>query len=593
MEGTATGTVADGLRLAARLLRDDPALAAEQAREVLKASPRNADASRLLGAALRRTGEDEAAERAELDAIEASIHDPALMRAAEALLDNDLPVAEDILRPRLHDKPTDVAAIRMMAELAARIGRLQDAEHLLRRALELAPAFAPARANLATVLYKQNRPAEAIAALALLEGQELEANQNLQAAALGRIGAYEEAIALYEAVLQRFPEQAKVWMSYGHLLKTVGRQADSLTAYRRALAIAPGFGEVWWSLANLKTVRFEAADVAAMEAALGAPDLSEEDRLHLHFALGKALEDQGEAGAAFAHYADGNRLRRGQLHYDPEEISSHVRRSIALFTPDLFAAREGMGCPAPDPIFILGMPRAGSTLVEQILASHPAIEGTEELFVLLQLAGELAGGHPGQDPARLVQGLSEQDFHALGARYLDLAARSRRTDRPFFTDKNPYNWRYTGLIHAMLPNARIVDVRRNPMDCCFANYAQHFQVGANFSYDQRALGEFYSDYVRTMRHFDQVLPGRIHRVIHEDLVDNFETEVERLLDYLGLPFDERCLRYYETERPVHTPSSEQVRQPINRSGLGKWRNYERHLGPLIDSLGDLPRTYRE
>jgi tetratricopeptide (TPR) repeat protein len=337
----ASGTITDGLRLAARLLRDDPALAATQAREVLKAAPGNADAFRLLGAALRRTGEDEAAERAELDAIQASVHDPALIRAAEALLDNDLPTVEDILRPRLHDKPTDVAAIRMMAELAARIGRLQDAEHLLRRALELAPGFAPARSNLATVLYKQNRPAEAIAALAPLEGVDLEANQNLKAAALGRIGAYEEAIALYEAVLARFPAQAKVWMSYGHLLKTVGRQSDSIAAYRRALGVAPGLGEVWWSLANLKTVRFDAADVAAMEAALGDAALGEEDRFHLHFALGKALEDSKQAEPAFRHYAEGNRLRREIIDYDPADISDHVARSIAFFTPDLFAAREG------------------------------------------------------------------------------------------------------------------------------------------------------------------------------------------------------------------------------------------------------------
>lgn len=594
MQGAATATVEEALRLAARLLRDDPALAAEQAREILHASPGNADAFRLLGAALRRTGEDEAAERAELDAIAASVHDSELIRAAEALLDNDLPTVETIIRQRLHDKPTDVAAIRMMAELAARIGRLQDAEHLLRRALELAPAFAPARSNLATVLYKQNRPAEAIAALALLEGQEIEANQNLKAAALGRIGAYEEAIQLYESVLQRFPEQAKVWMSYGHLLKTVGRQTDSLAAYRRALAIAPGLGEVWWSLANLKTVRFEAADVAAMESALAAPGLTEEDRLHLHFALGKALEDQSEPAPAFAHYADGNRLRRSQLHYDPEEISSHVRRSIAFFTPDVFAARAGQGCPAPDPIFILGMPRAGSTLVEQILASHPEVEGTMELPDIPELAKRLGGrtakGEASAYPECLA-GLDAAALAALGEDYLDTTRIQRKTDRPFFVDKMPNNWLHSGLIRLILPNAKIIDARRHPLACCFSNFKQHFARGQGFTYDLGELGRYYRDYVTLMAHMDAVQPGRVHRVIHEALVDEPEREVRALLDYLGLPFDPACLRFHENERAVRTASSEQVRRPLNREGFDQWRPFEPFLGPLAGALGPVLDCY--
>ena len=594
MHGAPTGTVTEALRLAGRLLRDEPALAAEQAREILHAAPGNADALRLLGAALRRTGEDEAAERAELDAIEVSVHDPVLIRAAAALLDNDLPTVEDILRPRLHEKPTDVAAIRMMAELAGRIGRLQDAEHLLRRALELAPGFAPARSNLATVLYKQNRPAEAIAALAPLEGQELEANQNLKAAALGRIGAYEEAIALYEAVLKRFPGQAKVWMSYGHLLKTVGRQADSVAAYHRALEVQPGLGEVWWSLANLKTVRFAAADVAAMEAALAAPDLPEEDRLHLHFALGKGLEDQGEAGLAFAHYAEGNRLRRTQLRYDPDEIADHVRRSIAFFTPDLFAARAGQGCDAPDPIFILGMPRAGSTLIEQILASHPEVEGTMELPDISELAKRL-GGRRARDEVsaypECLAGLDPAALAALGRDYLESTRIQRKTDRPRFIDKMPNNWLHVGLIRLILPNARIVDARRHPLACCFSNFKQHFARGQGFTYDQAELGRYYRDYVTLMAHFDAVQPGRVHRVIHEALVDEPEQEVRRLLDFLGLPFDPACLRFHENERAVRTASSEQVRRPINREGFDQWRPFEPFLGLLKDALGPVLDAY--
>jgi tetratricopeptide (TPR) repeat protein len=596
MYGAATGTVADGLRLAAQLLREDPALAAAQAREVLKAAPDNADAFRLLGTALRRTGEDEAAERAELDAIEASIHDPELMRAAEALLDNDLPTVEDILRPRLREKPTDVAAIRMMAELAARIGRLADAENLLRRALELAPGFAPARSNLATVLYKQNRPAEAIATLAPLEGQDLEASQNLRAAALGRIGAYEEAIALYEAVLQRFPAQARVWMSYGHLLKTVGRQGDSIAAYRRALGVAPGLGEVWWSLANLKTVKFDAADVAAMEGALADPAIGEEDRFHLHFALGKALEDRKEAETAFRHYAEGNRRRRALIDYDPADISDHVARSRAFFTRDLFAALEGLGCPAPDPIFILGMPRAGSTLIEQILASHPQVEGTMELPDIPAIARKL-GRREAKDETsaypECLAGLDGDALRALGEEFLESTRVQRKTDRPFFIDKMPNNWAHAGLIRLILPNAKLIDARRHPLACCFSNFKQHFARGQGFTYDLAELGTYYRDYVTLMAHVDAVQPGRVHRVIHEALVDDPEAEIRRLLAFLGLPFDPACLAFYANDRAVRTASSEQVRRPINREGFDQWRPFEPWLGPLKEALGPVLDAYPE
>ncbi|HEX8526100.1 sulfotransferase [Allosphingosinicella sp.] len=585
MDGVAS--VAEALGHCARLLGRDARSAAEQAREILAVEPGNADAFRLLGAALRRTGDDEGAERAELDAISASIHDPRLIRAAEALVANDLAVAERILRPHLKEKPTDVAAIRMMAELAARLGRLQDSEKLLRRALDLAPAFAAARANLATVLYRQNRSAEAIAELDRLPDSD-DGRQSLRAAALGRIGSYEEAIGIYEAVLQRFPGQAKVWMSYGHVLKTVGRQADSIAAYRSALAAAPGLGEVWWSLANLKTVRFTDEDVAAMTDALEGQALGEEDRWHLHFALGKAFEERGEAEAAFRHYSDGNRLRRAALDYDPEEISDHVRRSIGLFTPRFLAEREGQGCQAPDPIFILGMPRAGSTLVEQILASHEQVEGTMELPDIPALARRL-GGRTLKSQAsaypECLAGLGADELRALGEEYLESTRIQRKTGRPFFIDKMPNNWAHAGLILLILPNARIVDARRHPLACCFSNFKQHFARGQGFSYDLRELGRYYRDYAALMAHFDSVAPSRIHRVIHEELVEDPERVIRRLLDALGLPFDPACLRSHETERAVRTASSEQVRRPINREGLGAWRSFEPWLGPLEEALG--------
>jgi tetratricopeptide (TPR) repeat protein len=529
-------------------------------------------------------------------ALAASVRDPRLMQAGLALVEGQLAVAERLLRPHLKEKPTDVAAIRMMAELAGRLGRYGDSETLLRRALELAPGFAAARANLATVLYRQNRPAEAIEILdSLLDGEPANpAHQNLKAAALGRIGGYEEAIGLYAEVLARFPDQPKVWMSYGHVLKTVGRRSDSIAAYRRAIEAAPSLGEAWWSLANLKTVRLGPEDVAAMEAALKSPALSDEDRFHLHFALGKALEDEGEADRAFDHYGQANRLRRAAIDYDPAETDRHVERSIALFTPDFLAANQGRGCPAPDPIFILGMPRAGSTLIEQILASHSQVEGTQELPDILALARRLGGRKLKSDESAYPESLAAltaADIEALGEEYLERTRIQRKTDRPFFIDKMPNNWAHAGLIHLILPKAKIVDARRHPLACCFSNFKQHFARGQNFSYDLGELGRYYRAYVRLMRHFDEVLPGRIHRVIYERMVEDPESEVRRLLDYLELPFEESCLRFYENERAVRTASSEQVRQPINREGLDQWQPFEPRLGPLKEALGPVLEAY--
>ena len=586
----ASGSVAEALRQGALLIREDPRLAARQAREILAVSPRNPDAYRLLGAALRRTGEAEDAERAELDAIAASVGDPLLMRAAEALLDNDLPTAERLLRPRLSEKPTDVAAIRMMAELAARVGRYPDAEKLLRRALELAPAFAPARANLATVLYKQNRPGEAIAELDLLPKDDAAAagQQNLKAAALGRIGSYEEAIALYEQVLARVPAQPKVWMSYGHALKTVGRQQDGIAAYRKGLALAPGFGELWWSLANLKTVPFSDEDVAAMEAALAQEELGRDDRLHLHFALGRAFEERKDWAQSFGHYAEGNRIRAAMIRYDVGEVEAFVASAKALFMPAFFAARAGAGCPAPDPIFILGMPRAGSTLVEQILASHPQVEGTMELPDIPALARRLGGARPGSGTATYPDCLADLDpaeLRALGEEYLERTRIQRRSGRPYFIDKMPNNWAHAGLIRLILPNAKIIDARREPLDCCFSNFKQHYARGQGFSYRLEDMGRYYAAYVELMAHLAKAMSDPPFLLVHERLIDNPEAEIARLLDFLGLPFDPACLAFHETDRAVRTASSEQVRRPLSRAGLGQWRPYEAWLGPLTQALG--------
>jgi tetratricopeptide (TPR) repeat protein len=480
----------------------------------------------------------------------------------------------------------------MMAELAARIGRYADAENLLRRAIELAPGFTAARSNLATVLYKQNRPADVIAELAAIErqGSENLGHASLKAAALGRIGGHDEALSLYRLLLEARPNEPKLWMSYGHILKTVGEQAEGVIAYRRAIQLEPTLGEAWWSLANLKTVRLGEGDVAAMKTAIGQPGLGKHDRFHLHFALGKALDDQGDSKAGFYHYAEGNRLRRTLLDYSPNDTHRHVERSIALFTPAFFADHDGLGCPDPDPIFIVGMPRAGSTLVEQILASHPAIEGTAELPDMPAIAARLderkVRGDDSHYPECLTD-LSSDQLKALGEEYLERASVQRFSDRPLFIDKLPNNWMHVGLIRLILPRARIIDARRHPLACGLSNFRQHYARGQRFSYDLAEIGSYYSDYVTLMRHFDQMVPGYVHRVIHEELVENPEREVRRMLDYLGLPFEPACLAFHENPRAVRTASSEQVRRPINRDGFDQWKPLEEQLEPLKSSLGEV------
>ena len=505
-----------------------------------------------------------------------------------ALNENRLDIAERILKPHLKEDPFDAAAIRMLAELAARIGRLRDAENLLRRAVELAPGWTAAKANLALVLGRMGRPAEAMGLLDEIFQEEPEelGHWNLKAATLGRLGDFDEAIALYEGVLARSPQQPRVWLSYGHMLKTVGRQSEGIAAYRKAIEQRPILGEAWWSLANLKTVKFSEADLAAMEQALRTPDLADEDRFHLDFALGKALHDLGRTDEAFAHYAKANALRLKSQPYRPDDISKTVDRCIERFTAEAFAARAG-GCEAPDPIFIVGMPRAGSTLIEQILSSHSLVEGTSELPDIPALTRK-----PGPYPGGVLEA-SLKERRALGEEYLKRAGVQRRTDRPFFIDKLPNNWLFVPFIHLVLPNARIIDARRHPLGCCFSNFRQHFAHGQAFTYDLEHVGRYYSDYVRFMAHIDAVLPGRVHRVIYEHLVEDTEAEVRRLLEHCGLTFEPQVLEFYKTERAVRTASSEQVRRPIYREATDEWRAYEAHLEPLRAALGPVLEAYPE
>jgi cytochrome c-type biogenesis protein CcmH/NrfG len=524
--------------------------------------------------------------------IARGMRNPQLIEAALAINEDRLADAEPLLRARLRQDPLDVAAIRLMAQLAARLGRFKDSEALLRRAIELAPDFTAARSNLAGILYRQNRFEETVEMLGtVLEVDADDASgQSLMAAALGRIGEYDEALALYGALTDRFPTHAKLWMSFGHVLKTVGKQDEGIAAYRRALEVEPTLGEVWWSLANLKTVRFDDADIAAMEAALETAALSDDDRLHLHFALGKAFDDRRQAETSFGHYDRANAIRHGQLDYDPDIVTRHVDKIIATLTPEFLASRAGQGDATPDPIFILGMPRAGSTLLEQILASHSQIEGTMELPDMPAIA--LREGKT--VPSGWVDAVKEmpgERLAELGSEFLRRTAVQRKTDKPFYIDKLPNNWIYTGLIHLILPNAKIIDARRHPLDCCFSNFRQHFAKGQAFSYSLSDMGRYYSDYVRLMAHFDVVLPGRVHRVIHEAVIEEPEAQVRAMLDYLGVSFEEACLNFHQNKRAVRTASSEQVRRPINRDGVEQWKPYEQWLDPLKDALGGLWQAY--
>ena len=505
----AEASFALGLVLAAA---GESAAAIAALRRAGELEPGLAAAWRALADQLTLAGDAAGADEAHARAIRASVHDPELMQAAQALCDDQLPVAERILRARLKRTPTDVAAIRMLAETGARLGRYADAEALLERCLELAPGFLEARHHYAIVLNRQNKAPELRReADRLLQAEPGNpAFRVLKATALARIGEFEAAIALYTEVLTAHLGHAKVRLSLGHALKSAGRAKESIAAYEQVLDLAPSCGEAYWSLANLKTYRFSPDCVAAMRAQLERSDLAEEDRLHLEFALGKALEDARAYAASFGHYERGNHLRRAQVGYDAADLTGLVARSRELLTPAFFAGRAGQGCEAADPIFVIGLPRSGSTLVEQILASHSAVEGTQELPEITAISRALGRARRGDEaaayPGVLAQ-LDAEQARALGQGYLERTRIYRKSSRPFFIDKMPNNFAHVGLIHLILPNAKIIDVRRHPMAAGFSAYKQHFAAGQHFTYDLEELGLYYRDYVELMAHFDEAAAG--------------------------------------------------------------------------------------
>jgi predicted Zn-dependent protease len=522
---------------------------------------------------------------------------PEVVSATSLFSDGDLAPAEQIIRAFLLRHGNHPEAMRLLAKIGMARDVLDDAELLLDAVLTLVPDHRAARQDYAQCLVQRHKYAEAreqIARLLPLDPGNLDYRSLAATAAVG-LGRHDEAIALYRSMLADAPGSPDVQLWLGHALKTVGQVPEAIAAYRGAAAARPDFGDAYWSLANLKTYRFADEEVARMRAEEALPPPSVEDRVHLCFALGKALEDRGQTAESWSYYERGNALRRAESRYRPEIIETNTRRQIEICTPSFFAARSGWGDPRPDPIFILGLPRSGSTLLEQILASHSQVEGTQELPDIQRIVLEMQGREPDFDnplyPAALID-RTEADFRALGERYL-AETRIYRTGTPLFIDKMPNNFRHVGLIHLMLPNARIIDARREPMACCFSNLKQLFANGQEFSYSIDDIARYYRTYLDLMRHWDTALPGRVLRVHHEDVVADLKGSVRRMLDYCGLDFEPACVEFHKSSRSVRTPSSEQVRQPIFRDGLDQWKAYEPWLAPLKDALGDALVRYRD
>jgi predicted Zn-dependent protease len=555
-----------------------------------------ADGWRELAAQLFAAGETQAGDAAYANYSRLSPDPPELSDAIVALADNRLEAAEAILRRRLSQSPYDVVALRMLADVATRREDYAAAERRLTECLGLAPGYAAARFDLARLLYTLQRNSEVLPVVERLLASEPRGIDylHLKAQALRLIGRTDEAIEIMHQVVADHPDEERAWLLYGHLLREVGQQGRAIGMYRRALAVRPESGRAYWSLANLKTLRFESADLAAMRAELARATVQRTDRSHLEFALGRALEDEGEFAASFEHYARGNALHRATIGHDPDATTADVQRSRLLYTAGFFADRAEWGSARVDPIFIVGLPRCGSTLVEQLLASHSQVEGAGELTDVPAIALELMSrANPAGEPAypQPVAALDRQETEALAAHYLSSTQGQRALGKPRFVDKMLGNFGHIGLIQLLFPKAAIIDVRRHPLGCGFSCYKQLFVRGMNFSYDFKELGRYYRDYVELMEHFDAVLPGRVHRVYYERLVADPEGELHKLLDYCGLPFEQQCLHFYENPRIVQTISSEQVRRPIYSESVDQWRHYESWLGPLQEALGDLVDRY--
>ncbi len=517
---------------------------------------------------------------------------PKVLQAVTSMMHEDrLYKAEKLCRHYLKEHPKDVEGMRLLAGLGLRLNVLDDAEFLLESALEFQPNFDLARLDYVKVLHKRQKFQKAHEqALELrrrlpnnLAAEMAYANQS------AAIGQYDEALRVLDGLVDVSPNPSQVHIQRGHALKTIGQQAKAIEAYQQAAAARPYFGDAWWSLANMKTHRFDEAELETMEAQLTLGQASPTDQYHLHFALGKAYEDREAYSDSFEHYEKGNALKRAEVRYSADRMQADFARQKAFFTPERVQALEGIGHPAPDPIFIVGLPRAGSTLIEQILASHSQIDGTLELPNILATVHRLNGRQLVNEAPKypgILAEMAPENLAGLGEQYIK-ETKIHRAGAPFFTDKMPNNFRHIGLIKTILPNAKIIDARRHPMACCFSGFKQLFAEGQEFSYGLEDIGRYYRDYVDLMAHWDAVYPNQILRVDYESVVADLEGQVKRLLAFLDLPFESSCVEFHQTKRSVRTASAEQVRQPIYQSGVEQWRHFDHWLGPLKESLGDL------
>lgn len=574
--------------------KEDTKAAERRARAALDAAPGDPRALLRLGRAMRAQGREAEAAEYESKSVAAFTREPRHQRAAAALQAGKAMEANQILQQLIEEDGEDVLALMLFGAQASRARKFELADDLLGRALDLAPADPNARFALADHQVRCKRFEAALETLrSLPEAVRMsETAQVLAAECLGELGRVEEQLTMLRQIAAFSAQPLQYNLRIGHALRTLGRPEEAAAAYRAVIAQFPAEGTSWWSLANLKTAGFSDSDIAAMRAGLEHPGAPVENCIRLNFALGKAHEDRGEVEDAFLHYSEGNRLRATIAHYDPEVVSRWVDACASTFDRAFFDRQGDGGARSDAPVFIVGMQRSGSTLVEQILASHPAVEGTSELNELRFLIEQL--DRSGKEPLeKIMAALGADDRTRLGAQYLETTRIHRQTDRPRFTDKMPNNWLHVALIRLILPDAKVIDVRRNPLDCCFSNWKQLYARGLDHSNSLETMGRYYADYVRLMRHYDEALPGFVHRVIYEDLVADTEGETRRLLAFLDLEFDPACLEFHSTERPVLTISAGQVREPINRKGIDAWRPFEPFLAPLAEALGPVAQEWRQ
>jgi len=550
---------------------------------------------RLMGELFLADEDEDSATEAFNQHLLATSVDQQLITAVHHFRAGRIGQAEQLCKQYLQLNPDNVTAMRLLAAIGLKIGVYDDAENLLERCLELAPDFRLARLNYAQVLSKREKLEQSLVQVDLLLDVEPDKFTLLvlKGSTLVKMGDFERALPLYEYLLEHFPGRPMISLVYGHALKTVGEQEQAIKAYRETIRLRADFGDAWWSLANLKTFEFTNEDMQVMRTEIAKEDCRREDHFHLCFALGKALETRRQYDESFYFYQMGNATKAGLEPHSSDNTENNVRRLKKVFDVEFTGSRKDSGEPSPDPVFIVGLPRSGSTLLEQIIASHSMVEGTKELIyipaMVRRLGGKISKGGVSRYP-EILEELSTDEFLALGKEYLD-RSREQRTTTAYFIDKMPNNFMHIGLIHLILPNATIIDARRQPMAACFSGFTQLFARGQAFTYGLKNIGRYYRTYVDLMDHWDQLLPGKVLRVHYEDVVSDIETQVHRILDHCGLPFEAQCLEFHRTRRAVRTASSEQVRQPIYKDALEHWRHYEAHLDELKSVLGPVLERY--